>query len=162
MRNYDFSPLFRHSVGFDHIQRVFDNVLDHGQAPVNNYPPYNIEAIGEDAYRISIAIAGFSETDLEIVTKENTLSIKGNITPKEEKTYLHQGVAGRTFERSFGLADYVKVVDAHLENGLLDIDLIREIPEAQKPHKVEIKRGSTLSLAEKTKKLINREKKAAA
>jgi len=139
MRSYDFSPLFRNSIGFDRMQRLLDSTVEHGQTSNNSYPPYNIEAVSEDAYRISMAIAGFSEADLDIVAKDNALSVKGEIKSEGENTYLHRGIAGRTFERNFDLADYVKVVDAHLENGLLHIDLVREVPEAHKPRKIEIK-----------------------
>ncbi|MBT3991112.1 MAG: Hsp20 family protein [Rhodospirillaceae bacterium] len=161
MRSYDFSPLFRHSVGFDRMQRLLDSTVDHGQSASNSYPPYNIEAVGDDAYRISMAIAGFGEDDLEIVAKDNALSVKGEIKSQGENKYLHRGIAGRTFERNFDLADYVKVVDAHLENGLLHIDLIREVPEAHKPRKIEIKQGTSSTLADKAKKLVGGDKEAA-
>jgi|TARA_B100000315_G_scaffold258745_1_gene311953 molecular chaperone IbpA len=162
MRTYDFSPLFRNSVGFDRMQRLLDSALDHSQTSANSYPPYNIEAVGEDAYRISMAVAGFSEADLEIIAKDNALSVKGEIKASDDTAYLHRGIAGRAFERRFDLADYVKVADAHLENGLLHIDLVREVPEAHKPRTVEIKRGATPSLAEKAKNLIGGDAKAAA
>ena len=162
MRSYDFSPLFRHSVGFDRMQRLLDSAVDHNHSTSNTYPPYNIEAVGEDAYRISMAVAGFSEADLDIVAKDNALSVIGEIKTSNESTYLHHGIAGRAFERNFDLADYVKVIDAHLENGLLHIDLVREIPEAHKPRKIEIKHGAGPSLAEKAKKLIGGDAKAAA
>ncbi len=162
MRTYDFSPLFRHSVGFDRMQRLLDSTLDHSQTSANSYPPYNIEAVGEDAYRISMAVAGFSEADLEIIAKDNALTVKGKIKSEDETAFLHRGIAGRAFERRFDLADYVKVTDAHLENGLLHIDLVREVPEAHKPRKVEIKHGTAPSLAEKAKKLIGGDSKEAA
>ena len=162
MRSYDFSPLFRHSVGFDRMQRLLDSAVDHSQTSSNSYPPYNIESVGEDAYRISMAVAGFSENDIDIIAKDNALSVKGEIKENKETNYLHRGIAGRAFERRFDLADYVKVTDAHLENGLLHIDLVREIPEAHKPRKVEIKRGAVPSLADKAKKLIGGDAKAAA
>ena len=162
MRSYDFTPLFRHSVGFDRMQRLLDSAIDRGQTTANSYPPYNIEAVGEDAYRITMAIAGFSEADLDITAKENALSVKGEIKEQSEGSYLHRGIAGRTFERRFDLADYVKVTDAHLENGMLHIDLVREVPEAHKPRKIEIKRGTSPPLAEKAKKLIGGETKEAA
>ena len=162
MRSYDFSPLFRHSVGFDRMQRLLDSAVDHGQTTSNSYPPYNIEAVGEDAYRIAMAIAGFSEADLDIIAKDNALSVKGEIKSQGESKYLHQGIAGRAFERNFDLADYVKVVDAQLENGLLHIDLVREVPEAHKPRKIEIKSSAGSSLAEKAKQFIGGEAKEVA
>lgn len=155
MRSYDFSPLFRHSIGFDRMQRLLDSAVDHGQTSAQSYPPYNIESVGEDAYRISMAVAGFSENDLDIVAKDNALTVKGEIKSQDNTTYLHHGIAGRAFERNFDLADYVKVVDAQLENGLLHIDLVREVPEAHKPRKIEIKHGNGSSLATKAKKLIS-------
>ena len=161
MRTIDFTPLHRFAVGFDRMQRQFDHALSMDDTQLS-YPPYNIEAVGEDAYRISMAVAGFSEADLEIVAKDNALSVKGEIKASDDTAYLHHGIAGRTFERRFDLADYVKVSDAHLENGLLHIDLVREVPEAHKPQKIEIKRGATPSLAEKAKKLIGGDTKAAA
>jgi molecular chaperone IbpA len=162
MLTYDLSPFFFHSDGSDTIQRRFDNNLSLRQDSENNYPTYNIETIDDDNYRVTIAIAGFDKKDLDIVTKGNTLSIKGNIKSKEDKTYIHQGVAGRSFERNFSLEDDVKVTDANLENGLLHIDLIREIPEAKKLRKIKIKSGLTLPLAETAQKLDNGEKKVAA
>ena len=166
MRSYDFSPLFSHSVGFDRIQRLLDSAVDRGQTSANSYPPYNIEAVGEDDYRITMAIAGFSEADLDITAKENALSVKGEIKAEDTDvngiSYLHRGIAERAFERRFDLADYVKVTDAHLENGLLHIDLVRDVPEAHKPRKIEIKRGTSPSLVEKAKKLIGSDAKQAA
>ena len=162
MRTYDFTPLYRHSIGFDHIQRLFDNALTFDQASSNSYPPYNIERFGDDSYQISMAVAGFSEADLDIVVTENQLTVKGEIKSDSEKQYIHRGIAGRSFERNFSLAEYVKVIDAHIENGLLHIDLVREIPESQKPRKIEINAGSGLSLKEKATKFISGKDKAAA
>ncbi len=162
MRTYDFTPLFRHSVGFDHMQHLFDSALHYDQATTDSYPPYNIESVDKDTYQISMAIAGFSENDLDIVVTEDKLSVKGDIQSQEKKNYLHRGIAGRTFERNFSLADYVKVVDAHLENGLLLIDLVREVPESKKPRKIEIKNGSNTSIKEKATKFIGGKNKAAA
>ena len=139
MRTYDFSPLFRSSVGFDRMARVLDG-LSADAAPA--YPPYNIEKTGDDQYRITMAVAGFGEGELEIRTQENTLVITGRIEKGEEteqRSFLHRGIAERAFERQFSLADHVKVVAASLENGLLHVDLAREVPEAMKPRTIAIK-----------------------
>jgi len=138
MRTFDFAPLYRSTIGFDRLFSMFDQ-LDGVEG--TNYPPYNIERTGQNAYRISVAVAGFTDADLSIETKENRLAIRGEKqTNDEEKTgdVLYQGIAARTFERSFELADYVKVKGASLENGLLHVDLVREIPEAMKPRVIPI------------------------
>jgi molecular chaperone IbpA len=143
MRNYDLSPLYRSTVGFDRLFSMLDQVTGVDQATVT-YPPYNIERTGENAYRISVAVAGFSEAELSIETKENTLSIKGSKEmPSSDKgkvqpEILYQGIAGRAFERRFQLADHVHATGATLAHGLLHVDLVREIPEAQKPRRVSI------------------------
>ena len=138
MRTFDFSPLFRSTVGFDRLQNMLDSAsrLDEASA---GYPPYNIEAISENAYKITMAVAGFSEDDIEIVVNENTLTVSGN-TKKEEgpKTYLHHGIAGRSFERRFQLADHIEIKNASLVNGLLDIHLERVVPEELKPKRIKI------------------------
>jgi molecular chaperone IbpA len=143
MRTFDFAPLYRSTVGFDRLFSLLDN-LGHPES-VPAYPPYNIERTGENAYRISMAVAGFSEKDLSIESREDTLTVKGeksDSTPEERNTeVLFRGIAARSFERRFQLADHVKVVNASLENGLLHIDLVREIPEAMKPRKIEISKG---------------------
>ena len=162
MHTYDFSPLFRNSVGFDHVQRLLDNIVNYDQTISSNYPPFNIETITDDSYRISMAVAGFGESDLDIVVTEDKLVIKGEVKTQEDKNYLHRGIAGRSFERNFSLADYVKVVDAHMENGLLHVELIREVPESKKPRKIEIKNGSNFSIKATTNKLIGKDKKVAA
>ncbi len=138
MRTFDLSPLFRSTVGFDRISRVFDNAFQ--QDATTSYPPYNIVKTSDDSYLISMAVAGFGEDDLEIVANENTLTVKGNARKDEgeETSYLYRGIAGRAFERRFQLADYVKVTGARLENGLLHIELAREVPEALKPRTIEI------------------------
>lgn len=138
MRTIDFSPLFRHSVGFDRMQDLL-NAVNRMDSSQNSYPPYNIEQNGEDGYRISMAVAGFGEQDLDVTTKENTMVVTGKITDEPgEKTFLHRGIATRAFERHFELADHIKVVGGSLENGLLSIDLVREIPEEKKPRKIAI------------------------
>jgi molecular chaperone IbpA len=136
MRTFDLAPLYRSTVGFD---RLF-SMLDGFDASTPGYPPYNIERTGENDYRISIAVAGFAENELTIEAKENTLTVKGEKQVKEETAgeVLYQGIAARAFERVFQLADYVVVKGANLENGLLHVDLAREIPEAKKPRQIAI------------------------
>jgi molecular chaperone IbpA len=135
MRTFDLAPLYRSTVGFDRLFSMLD-----GFESAPGYPPYNIERTGENAYRITVAVAGFAEKDLSIEAKENTLTIKGDKEHKEEKDgeVLYQGIAARAFERVFQLADYVQVKGAALENGLLHVDLVREIPEAKKPRQIPI------------------------
>lgn len=142
MRNYDLSPLYRATVGFDRIADLMDRVLtsDVGQ---NTYPPYNIEKIDENAYRISVAVAGFSPDELSVEVKDATLTIAARKADEAgERNYLHRGIATRAFERRFALADHVKVTGAVAENGMLHIDLMRETPEALKPRRIEIARGN--------------------
>ena len=139
MRTFDLAPLYRSTVGFDRLFSMLD-----GFESTPGYPPYNIERTGENAYRISVAVAGFGENDLSIEAKENTLTIKGEKQASDEKTsgeVLYQGIAARAFERAFQLADYVQVKGAALENGLLHVDLVREIPEAKKPRVIPIGGG---------------------
>ncbi|MFZ0610278.1 MAG: Hsp20 family protein [Xanthobacteraceae bacterium] len=138
MRTFDLSPLYRSTVGFDRLFSLLDQSAEGG---VPGYPPYNIERTGDNAYRVSVAVAGFNEPELSIVAKENTLTIHGEKNAKEEGKngeMLYQGIAARTFERAFQLADYVQVKGASLENGLLHVDLVREIPEAKKPRTIAI------------------------
>lgn len=148
MRTLDLSPLYRTGVGFDRLVRLLDMNIQQD----SGYPPYNIEAVEENAYEISIAVAGFSESELDIVSENNTLTVSGK---KEsdgvERSYLHQGIAYRSFERRFQLADYVKVVAAKLENGLLQISLEREVPDAMKPRKIEIGTGSAKVIEQNAK-----------
>jgi molecular chaperone IbpA len=143
MRTFDFAPLYRSTVGFDRMLSLLDE-LDGVDGSVSNYPPYNIERTGENAYRISVAVAGFTDADLSIEAKENRLTILGEKQDKdEEKTrdVLYQGIAARSFERSFQLADHVEVKGAVLENGLLHVDFVREIPEQLKPRTIAIRRN---------------------
>lgn len=148
MRAIDFAPLYRSTIGFDRVFSMLDNLAQPDQG--TSYPPYNIERTGDNEYRISIAVAGFGEKDLSIESKENTLTVagsKGENSEQDDKEMLFQGIAGRTFERRFQLADYVEVRAANLENGLLHIDLVREIPEAMKPRQIAIgkpKKGSKI------------------
>ena len=139
MRQFDLSPLYRSTVGFDRLFNLLDQATSNETAP--SYPPYNIERTAENAYRITIAVAGFGEGDLSIESKENALTVKGekqSVEGAEKREVLHQGIAARAFERRFQLADYVQVTGASLENGLLHIDLVREIPEAKKPRQIPI------------------------
>jgi molecular chaperone IbpA len=139
MRTIDFSPIFRHSVGFDRMQRMLDSALQH-DGSATAYPPYNIEQHGEDGYRITMAVAGFGPEDLDVTVTDNTLVVSGKIerVESEEVTYLHRGIAGRAFERRFELADHIKVAGADLANGLLQIELKREVPEEKKPKTIAI------------------------
>ena len=135
MTSFDFAPLFRSTVGFDRMMRLLESQA--GDAP--SYPPYNIEKTAEDAYRITMAVAGFGPQDLEVVVRENTLTVTGRGTADAESTkFLHRGIARRAFERRFELADFIKVVGSALDNGLLHIELKREIPESAKPRVVPI------------------------
>ena len=138
MRAFDLTPLYRSTIGFDRLGTLLDSLgTFEGDAP--SYPPYNIERVGENEYRISMAVAGFGASDLDIEVKENTLAIHGEKnTETEETTFLHRGIASRSFERRFQLADHVVVKGASLENGLLHVDLKRELPEAMKPRTVPI------------------------
>jgi molecular chaperone IbpA len=143
MRTYDFSPLYRSAVGFDRLANLLESAARTSQE--NGWPPYNIETTGENAYRIEIAVAGFSPDELNIEVKENLVT--GRKTANDDagaKTYLHRGLAERDFERRFQLADYVVVTDANLVNGLLSIALKRELPEALKPRRIEIGSGQAL------------------
>ena len=143
MRTFDLAPLYRSTVGFDRLFSMLDNVAGFdGGTP--GYPPYNIERTGENAYRISVAVAGFSEAELSIEAKENTLTIRGEKQTKTEEKkseLLHQGIAARAFERVFQLAEHVEVKGASVENGLLHVDLVREVPEAKKPRQIAIGNG---------------------
>ena len=142
MSNFDLTPLYRSSIGFDHLFSLLDAASRGDNA--SGYPPYNVELVDEDQYRITMAVAGFDDSELSIEVKENTLTVTGEKNADETpRNYLHQGIAARNFERRFQLADHVKVVDASLNNGLLNIELKREIPEAMKPRKVAINTVST-------------------
>ena len=138
MRGFDYSPFYRATVGFDRVFDLLDSVT--GQASSNGYPPYNIEKAGDNAYRIVMAVAGFAEAELNVTQKENELLVAGKsqANGNGEAQYLYRGIAGRNFERRFQLADHVKVSGAKLANGLLTIDLQREIPEEKKPRAIEI------------------------
>lgn len=148
MTHYDFSPLFRSTVGFDRLSQLLDSSLTE---QASSYPPYNIAKMDEDNYRITMAVAGFAEDEIEITARDNQLLIQGSKSQKEESegqdqdiTWLHRGIAERAFERRFQLADHIRVTGASIENGLLHIDLVREVPEQMKPRKIEIMSGNKL------------------
>jgi len=142
MRGLDFSPYRRSTVGFD---RLFDYLENASRAEQDNYPPFDIEKLSDDTYRITLAVAGFKREDIEIVAQQNMLAITGRRSESRNRdgNFLHVGIATRAFERRFELADFVRVANAELRDGLLSIDLIREIPEAMKPRKIEIGGGAT-------------------
>jgi molecular chaperone IbpA len=137
MRMMDLAPLSRSSIGFDRLFDMVENFARSDQAE-NNYPPYNIEKTGDDAYRITLAVAGFTPDELSITTQLNELIVAGRKAEGSKGQYLYQGIAHRTFQRRFSLADYVKVAAASLDGGLLAIELVREVPEAMKPRRIEI------------------------
>ncbi|RDC72113.1 heat-shock protein [Rhodovulum sp. 12E13] len=146
MRTYDLSPLYRATVGFDRVADLMDRVMSADVAQPT-YPPYNIEKLGDDAYRISIAVAGFAEDDLTVEVKEGALIVAARKREADEgRTYLHRGIATRAFERRFHLADHVRVTGATHVDGMLHIELVREVPEGLKPRRIEIARGDTARL----------------
>jgi molecular chaperone IbpA len=139
MDRFDFSPLFRSSIGFDRFARMIDSATRVEAAPT--YPPYNIEATGEDSYRLTMAVAGFTRDELDMTVQQNSLVIAGKAQKDDEDThgkFLHRGIARRAFERRFSLADHIKVMGASMENGLLHVDLVREVPEEAKPRQIKI------------------------
>jgi molecular chaperone IbpA len=148
MDGLDFSPLFRSTIGFDRLTQLIDAAtqVDNGTL---SYPPYNIEATGENAYRLTMAVAGFAAEDLDVTAKEGVLVVTGKARKDEEKArYLHRGLARRAFERRFQLADHIQVAGASLDNGLLHVDLVREVPEALKPRKIAISTGEAAKVIE--------------
>lgn len=159
MRTFDFTPLYRSAIGFDRLANLVEAAASASAQNGNGYPPYNIELIGDDQYRITLAVAGFKEEELDITSHENTLIVTGSKKAEEEnnsdtdetgntRKFLYQGIAERGFERRYQLADHVKVQSASLENGLLHIDLVREVPEELKPKKIEIHSGRNPELIE--------------
>ena len=158
---FDYSPLFRSTVGFDRLFRIVDDQhrLDD---PVPNYPPTNIERVGETPTRITLAVAGFGEDELSVEARENTLTISGKKETDAGGNYLYRGIAGRTLDRQFRLAEHVSVTAANLANGLLTIDLVRELPEAKKPRRIAIAASGPSRLAAKAKKVIEGTAKQAA
>ena len=149
MRHVDFAPLYRSTVGFDRLVSMLDGLSQPDNS--QTYPPYNIERTGENAYRITMAVAGFDETELSIESRENTLTVKGEKADKEDgaSETLYRGIAGRAFERRFQLAEHVEVSGASLENGLLHVDLKRELPESKRPRQIEIA-STTQTIEDKT------------
>lgn len=150
MRTFDLSPLYKTTVGFDRLAQLMDSMsFDNG----NGYPPYNIERLGDNDYRITMAVSGFTEDELEIEAKEDLLLVRGQkAESSEQRDFLYQGIAARSFERRFRLADHVKVANANLEHGLLNIDLVREIPEEMKPRKIAITNGKAATIEAKPSK----------
>ena len=141
MERFDFSPLFRSTIGFDRLTRLVDAATRVDSSALA-YPPYNIEKTGEDAYRLTMAVAGFSSDELDVTVHENTLLVTGKAKTEEDGgRYLHRGIARRAFERRFSLADHIKIVGASLVNGMLHVDLVHEVPEAAKPRKIQIGTG---------------------
>ena len=138
MDRFDFSPLFRSTIGFDRLARLVD-AATHVDSSALSYPPYNIEKTGEDSYRLTMAVAGFGRDEIDVTVHENTLIVTGKAQKEDENgRYLHRGIARRAFERRFSLADHIKVTGASLDNGLLHVDLVREVPEAMKPRTIAI------------------------
>jgi molecular chaperone IbpA len=150
MRHFDFTPLYRSTVGFDRLAQLLDSVASDFDAP---YPPYNIERLGENDYRITMAVAGFSVDEIKVDVKESTLTVRGEKKPEpnegDERRYLHRGIAARSFERRFQLADHVEVKGADLKDGLLNIDLIRNLPERMRPRSIPIGAASEPKQIEK-------------
>jgi molecular chaperone IbpA len=153
MATLDFSPLYRSTIGFDRLPSLLSHALERDES---SYPPYNIEKTGDETYRIVMALAGFGRDDVSIVTERNRLTVRGEVKDKAEATYLHRGIAQRAFERVFDLADHIEVAGATMNDGLLVIDLKREIPDALKPRRIEINAGKARALEE-----TSREKRAA-
>ena len=154
MTNIDLSPLYRNSVGFDRMGSLLDSAL-RSQKEAVGYPPYDIESTGEDRYAITLAVAGFEENELDIQVEKGVLRVRGSkqVEDGEERTWLYRGIANRTFERKFNLADFIEVEGAELKNGLLTIKLVKEVPEAMKPRSISInQQGATLEHQKKTDK----------
>jgi molecular chaperone IbpA len=149
MNSFDFSPLFRSTIGFDRLTRLVDAAARTDNAALA-YPPYNIEKTCEDAYRLTMAVAGFSMDEIDVTVHENSLLVTGKAKKEDENgRYLHRGIARRTFERRFSLADHIKVVGASLVNGMLHVDLVHEVPEEAKPRKIAITRGELQMVEQK-------------
>ncbi|MCP3370002.1 Hsp20 family protein [Bradyrhizobium cajani] len=144
---FDFAPLWRSTIGFDHLADLVDSTLR--QATEDNYPPYNIERSGEDNYRITLAVAGFGVNDITVTAEQNALTIEGGKPEGGTREYLYQGIAARPFRRVFNLADYVQVKQAAFQDGLLVIDLVREIPEAMKPRRIQIANATSPQIEQK-------------
>lgn len=149
MRTFDLTPLYRTAIGVDRLANLFDDAMRTASQP--SYPPYDVELVDKDKYRITMAVAGFERSEIAIESEGDTLKVVGRKVNKEDgkRTYLHRGIAARDFEQRFQLADHVKAVGAKMENGLLSVDLVREIPEAMKPRRIEIHGGSPAELQAK-------------
>jgi molecular chaperone IbpA len=148
MDRFDFSPLFRSTIGFDRLTRLVDAASRVDNAALA-YPPYNIEKTGEDAYRVTMAVAGFSPDEIDVTVHQNTLLVTGKSKKEEDESrFLHRGIARRAFERRFSLADHIKVVGASLDNGMLHVDLVHQVPEEAKPRKIEILRSQRQSVSQ--------------
>ena len=146
MRTLDFAPLYRATVGFDQVADIMDRLLT-SEVSQSSYPPYNIEKTGDDAWRVSVAVAGFADTDLSVEVREKALIVAGRKAAEDKpRTYLHRGIATRAFERRFHLADHVRVTGATHVDGMLHVDLVREVPEALKPRQIEIARGDARAI----------------
>jgi len=146
MATLDFTPLFRSTVGFDRVPMLLSHAM---QREETGYPPYNIEKCGEDKYRIVMAVAGFGKDDISVVAERNRLTVRGQLKDKSERIYLHRGIAARSFERQFDLADFIEVEGATMGDGLLIVDLKRELPEELKPRKIEISTGKITQIERK-------------
>jgi molecular chaperone IbpA len=146
MGYFDFSPLSRSTIGFDRVFELLDSASSLAQGD-DGYPPYNISRTGENAYRIELAVAGFAPADLTVTAQENVLVVTGRKTQDDKVQYMHRGIAGRAFERRFNLADYIQVASADLVNGMLSIELVREVPEAKKARRIEIGKTAPKSIA---------------
>ena len=155
--NFDLTPLFRTSIGFDRMAQLLDQANRIDQTP--SYPPYNIESLDENNYRITLALAGFSDQDLEITSEQNTLTVKGKKESEVQGNFIHRGIANRSFERRFQLADHVRVKGATMNNGLLHIELEREIPEAMKPRTIAI--GTEQKTLEQKPEVVEKKKDVA-
>jgi molecular chaperone IbpA len=161
MSTFDYSPLFRATVGFDRLVNLLESSVQRAEAG-SGYPPYNIEKTGEDQYRITLAVAGFDEEELNIEARENALFVEGRKKEGDaERTYLYRGIGGRSFRRQFQLADYVKATGAHLQNGLLMIELVRELPEAMKPRRIEITTSAPTAVEDGGQKRVEDARRAA-
>ncbi|WP_144392211.1 Hsp20 family protein [Pleionea sediminis] len=160
MNSIDLSPLYRSSVGFDRLASLIDSALT-GDTTTSGYPPYNIEVLDENRYAITVAVAGFDQSELDIQVEKGVLTIHGKRSSNEEREFLYQGIATREFERKFNLADYVEVTGADLSNGMLTINLVKEIPEAMKPKSIAINQGGKV-LEHQTKDKVSSEKNKAA
>lgn len=160
MTTIDFSPLYRNSVGFDRMASLLDSAL-RSDSVTSGYPPYNIEALGENKYSITLAVAGFERSELDITVDKGVLTVKGKKANTDQvRSYLHQGIANRAFERKYNLADHVEVTGADLKNGMLTISLLKEIPEAMKPRSIEISHDSSTSTASLEQKTVDSEQAA--